>query len=223
MLNVPRFPFPRSWPYNAWLCRASARACEIDKVVMEHKDNESGCFYRSSSCFFIVNSLCSRYERAYFCDVKHLFLFLLLLVSVRAAAQDDPSAWQTSYVIIAGESESYEQLDTQAAQLSKLTGIRYDNGGLIWSADKQLHLPENSDDEIYAGSYYMRRYDEDRISLEMRDWYFDVSPDKYSKKMIIVAGIFGDKKNANAQLKKIKKHFPASYIRTTRIYMGCIH
>lgn len=148
---------------------------------------------------------------------------MLLLLSAPVMAQDDPSAWQTSYVIIAGESESYEQLNTQAAQLSKLTGIKYDNTGLVWSADKQLHFPEDSDDEIYAGSYYMRRYDEDRISLEMRDWYFDISPDKHSKKMIIVAGIFGDKKNANTQLKKIKKHFPSAYIRTTRIYMGCIH
>lgn len=144
----------------------------------------------------------------------------------RLAAQDatpDTSAWQLSYVIIAGESEDYKTLDALAKKLGEQTGIKYDNEGLIWSAEKQLHWPDDSGDEIYAGSYYMRRFDEKRISLEMRDWYFDVKPVEYSKKMIIVAGIYSNKKGARKQLAMIKKYAPSAYIRTTKIYIGCIH
>lgn len=148
---------------------------------------------------------------------------MFLISSLAAWAQDtDPSAWQTSYVVIAGEAEDFDLLETKAKNLSATTSIKYDAGGLIYNKEKGLIYPEDSNDEIYAGAYAMRRYDDNRISLEMRDHYFD-NKGTGTKKMIIVAGIYGSKAEAAKRLKEVKAHAPSAYIRKTKIYMGCIH
>jgi hypothetical protein len=41
--------------------------------------------------------------------------------------------------------------------------------------------------------------------------------------MIVVAGIFTDKKEAEERLKEIQKYRPTAYLRKTPIYMGCVH
>ena len=156
--------------------------------------------------------------------MKHLISLLIVVSSFAGRAQDaDPSAYVESYVVIAGESEDFTSIEGRAKELSAKTSIRYDAGGLVWDSVKGLIFPGNSDDAIYAGSYHLRRYDDNRISIEMRDHYFDVKPGDISKKMIIVAGIYGSKADAAKRLKQVKAFAPSAYIRRTKIYMGCIH
>ena len=113
-------------------------------------------------------------------------------------------------------------LEKKAKELSAKIAVKYDAGGLVYKKEKGLVLPEDSDDEVYAGEYLMRRYDDNRISLEMKDYYID-NKGKATKKMIIVAGIYGSKAEAAKRLKEVKAHAPAAYIQKKKIYMGCIH
>ncbi len=136
------------------------------------------------------------------------------------------------FVVIAGESSDYILIRQSVQELSKKTGIFYNDDNLIYDRKKGLIWPPDTsgDADIYAGSYFMRRYGTDLggvnfLSLEMRDWYFNVPYEQRSLRMIVVAGIYPDtdKKGAEERLKEIKKYCPTAYLRKTAIYMGCIH
>jgi len=136
------------------------------------------------------------------------------------------------FVIIAGESSDYIWLKQVVQDLSTKSRILYNDEGLIF--DRKLGLiwpPDTSGNaDLYAGSYFMRRYGTmldsvNYLSLEMRDWYFNVPYEQKSLRMIIVGGIYPDteKKAADERLKEIKKYYPTAYLRKLPIYMGCIH
>ena len=136
------------------------------------------------------------------------------------------------FVVIAGESFDYTFLKKTAQDLNRKSRIPYVDEGLIYNPAKGLIWPPDTsaNADIYSGSYHLRRYgtmngDTNFLSLEMRDWYFDLPADKQTLKMILVAGLYSDseKKEAEERLKQIRKYCPTAYIRKTPIYMGCIH
>lgn len=126
-----------------------------------------------------------------------LFLFLALqcsgnLISSQNARppalqqdSDMQSAYAIHYVVIAGESFSYNSLSAAVRSLSLKTRIPYEGEGLIYDPKLGLIWPSDSSagDEMFAGLYYVRRYGCDStgnnfLSLEMRDWYFNKTPGK---------------------------------------------
>ena len=69
----------------------------------------------------------------------------------------------------------------------------------------------------------MRRYPQELISIDMR-WYFGTPQgDQDEKTMIIVTGVFGNKEDAKVNLALIKKIVPTAYIKTAKVYLGCMH
>jgi hypothetical protein len=161
----------------------------------------------------------SRFSKSSF---RQLLVCLVLVLGSTYARAQDPN-WETRYVVIAGESGIYDSLRLAAEDLAKRCHIRYDDQDQKWSKKKGLYWREDADDGIWNGEYYPRRYEEDLITLEMKDYYLDKQPEKPSMKMIIVAGIFETKLGADARLKLIKQYRPLAYIRAARLYMGCIH
>jgi hypothetical protein len=155
-------------------------------------------------------------------STRHLIVCLVVILGSTYAHAQDPY-WETRYVVIAGESGNYDSLRLVAKDLGKRCHIRYDDQDQKWSRKKGLYLREDSDDGIWNGEYFPRRYEEDLITLEMKDYFLDKHPEKPSMKMIVVAGIFETKKAADARLKLIKQFRPLAYVRESQLYMGCIH
>lgn len=129
------------------------------------------------------------------------------------------------YVVCAGASTDYHQLDSIATQISAKTGIIYRND-LVYDSRKGMIVPDTSNDEIYRGVYYPRRYAEERISIEMEGYYKtgdlgDV--DSLNKKMIIVTGIFADKKDGDKNLSSVRKVVPSANMKQLKLYQGCMH
>ena len=157
--------------------------------------------------------------------MKTKFLLLLLLAfSIKAFSQDksDPE-YETVYIVIAGTSSDYNYLEDKSKNISKNTNISFDNGGMEFDQKRGMIVPDTSSDELYAGGYYPRRFPEERISIEMLWYYKDGQNEETSKDMIIITGIFGNKKDAEKQLDRIKELVPTAYIKKKQMYMGCMH
>ena len=128
------------------------------------------------------------------------------------------------YMIIAGSSMDHNLLLSTAKDLSKKTGIKYDDVGRIYK-DSCMIFPDTISDELYRGDYVFRRWLEEPISIEMNieGIFFDPTWDRPRPMLMIVAGMFGDKKTAEQHLKIIRKQIPTAYLKKKMVYMGCIH
>ncbi|MEI7801674.1 MAG: hypothetical protein WCI97_03405 [Bacteroidota bacterium] len=164
--------------------------------------------------------------------MKYFFLLALFFSCVCEAQKNnskndlsDPyeDAMAQMYIVIAGASADFHALDNLSKEISKKTGIEYSND-LVYDSRRGMIAPDSSDDEIYAGSYFPRRYDTSRISIEMM-WYYSNGSmlNTDTTKMIIVIGIFDSKKSALLQLKSVQDAVPTAYIKKMKMYMGCMH
>ena len=142
--------------------------------------------------------------------MKNIFLITIFLFSISnclAQTDNEEIDWmQWKYIVIAGASSDFNALDNLSKSISTKTGIEYSN------------------DLIYAGSYYPRREDTSRISIEMM-WYVSKGnmQNVDTTKMVIVTGIFDFKKSALNQLQKVQEIVPTAYIKKMKLYMGCMH
>lgn len=134
---------------------------------------------------------------------------------------DDESEYATFYVVIADTGTSYYPLQKEMYRLSQLKGWDIDTMFRTYYPDKDLiALPEDDEDEIYAGDYYPRRFPSETLSLE----YLLMYEDNVSEKSIaLVRGIYEEQKQAEAATKILKKDAPKAYWVAAKIYTGCMH
>lgn len=127
-------------------------------------------------------------------------------------------------LLIVGSHGTYRAALAAAKAFSAASGIAYDSQGMTYDAKRGLILPDDSDDEIYAGQYMRRRYDscsgnDTCVSVERSEAYEGFRPGLY----IVVAGVVGHGAEADERLKVARKIVPSAYIKQTTLYMGCIH
>lgn len=134
----------------------------------------------------------------------------------------------TNHILIIDTSYNYNELRETMMQYSADFDYIIDTLNRFFDVEQNLiRLPDDDEDEIYAGDYIPRRFGNDFLSIDYLPYYdttihfnsFNVS------KMAIIAGFFEkeEETQANEFLTKIKKQYPSSYIHTTEIYVGCIH
>ncbi len=152
------------------------------------------------------------------------FLLIIAFITLTAfrPAEDPNDDYATCYVVFAGASTDFNALDATAKKISASTGIPYLNT-LVFDPLRGMIEPDSSTDEIYAGSYYPRRFAEERISIEMADYYAGGIYPEASLRMEIVTGIYGSKKEAARNLAKVKKLVPDAYMKKVELYQGCMH
>jgi hypothetical protein len=149
-------------------------------------------------------------------------IILTLLVLVATAAQAQFNEFEKAYIVIAGASDSYAELNDQAQSLAISSGVEYSNGYNEYKSGKGLILSADADDEMWAGEYLFRRFGEEHISLEMKHAYFE-DMENNAEVMIIVAGIFYNEEEANNYMAEIHDFAPDAYIHTDEVYQGCMH
>ena len=145
--------------------------------------------------------------------------------TVRADARgiEDAAHFRTGLLIV-GSHGTYKAALAAAKAFGAASGIAYDSQGMIYDAKRGLILPDDSDDEAYAGQYMRRRHDtcsggNTCVSVERSEAYEGFRPGLY----IVVAGVVGYGAEADERLKAARKIVPSAYIKQTTLYMGCIH
>lgn len=140
--------------------------------------------------------------------------------------------YQLNYIVCVEEGTGYFNLRNTALKVAKALNVRFDTLERGYSPEKQrICLPGNHPDEIYAGDYYLRRYDDGFVSIEMRNAYADTSllNDTHTSffsdttKMFVFAAMSADKKVADSVADILKKQFGGTKIIISKLYMGCMH
>ena len=137
-----------------------------------------------------------------------------------AAEADTTGEYETMYVVIADTGRQYRPLQQQLRRLQAATRQRIDTLGRFYDPKKNLiRLPDNDEDEMYAGEYYPRRMPDATLSVEYADQYTAARP----KSMALVTGIYQEPARADSLLAVVRRTAPAAFRVKTRIYMGCMH
>ncbi|MBX2904523.1 MAG: hypothetical protein KF744_00705 [Taibaiella sp.] len=180
--------------------------------------------------------------------MRHTIFFLLLLTAcgttptgttitdtfpdttnIKTAAQNDTtnadsdaeSNYATYFVLIADTGISYSTLHRQMFSLNKDLSIPIDTMDRYYNKTKDLiALPDTSDDEIYAGDYFPRRFPSEHLSLEYLNFY---KKEAGNKTIALVAGIYEREKSADSALAVLRPSATKAFTIKTDIYIGCMH
>jgi hypothetical protein len=139
--------------------------------------------------------------------------------------EDSVFNYKRYYVVIADISENYYALRKKAIDLKGKLNIPIDSLERCYNKEKHLiALPDNYDDEMYAGQYYPRRNEEGNFfSIEYLRVYDNGQSDYEDKTMVLVAGVFESEKSADSTLIAVKKHEKNTMKLKSNIYVGCMH
>ncbi|MFY9310016.1 MAG: hypothetical protein WAQ28_13300 [Bacteroidia bacterium] len=126
------------------------------------------------------------------------------------------------YIVIADTGKLYAPLFESMNSLAKSIPLRVDMMEREYNSKKDLiSLPENAEDEMYAGDYFPRREPSEYLSLEYLNFYNGTSDEKT---IALVAGIYENQVEAvrmcqNLLLKGEKNIF----VLRSKVYIGCMH
>jgi hypothetical protein len=137
-----------------------------------------------------------------------------------SAAADSAGEYQTLYVVVADTGRQYAPLRRQMLRLQAATGQRIDTMGRFYDPQRDLiRLPDNDEDEVYAGEYYPRRMPDATLSLEYADLYTHARP----KSLALVTGIYEEPARADSLLAVVRRTVPTAFRLKSSLYMGCLH
>ncbi len=130
-------------------------------------------------------------------------------------------AYVTCYLVIADTGRNYYALQQKMVGISKKLSVPVNTLGRYYNAAKDLiSLPDNDEDELYAGSYFPRREPSESLSLEYLYFYQNTAPEKT---IALVRGIYGSEPEAVKALKALQPFIQTAYKIKAQVYMGCMH
>jgi hypothetical protein len=130
-------------------------------------------------------------------------------------------------VLVIGSYRSYGAAFRAARSYSQRSGHPYDSRGMVYDEKRGLIWPDDSEDEIWAGSYAPRRYDDECapwkgspcVTVERSAEYEGFAPGFY----IVVDGILDYSVERVQRLAAARRLVPGAYVKDTDIYIGCMH
>lgn len=125
------------------------------------------------------------------------------------------------FVVVSDTSYNYYKLRSQLISTSKKFKIDIDSMGRFYNGRKhKIQLPDDDEDEIYAGEYFPRRYESSQLSIEYASQYLDHCNDSL---MAGIMGIYIKEEEARNRLLQIKSLNPGAFVTKASLYQGCMH
>ena len=140
-----------------------------------------------------------------------------------AANPDDSlySDYSNFFLVIADTGKDYFFLRQKMFQIHHLLKVEIDTMGRGYnSAKKLIALPENDEDEMYAGNYFPRRFPSENLSLEYYNFY---QPTAGEETMVLLCGIYESEVDAKRFLNRLLNVEKKAFLLSSRIYTGCMH
>ena len=129
--------------------------------------------------------------------------------------------YETYFVVVVDTSLDYLTLHKKMFDLNSKLKIPIDTMGRFYNKTKNLiALPDNDEDEIYAGDYFPRRFPSDNLSLEYFNFYQQHAGEKT---IALVSGIYKTEKSADSALTVLHKTDNKVFKIKADLFMGCIH
>jgi hypothetical protein len=155
------------------------------------------------------------------------YALLALLLATSGVFAQEADFLENRWVAILSVYPKFADAKADAEKIARESGRPFSMEGRIFDKKRGLIYPDNFSDEVFAGQYVSRRFNETLIdeketpylSVERSDGYDGFKPGYY----IVVAGIFDNAKDAQACVKQFTAWAPTAYAKKTKIYMGCLH
>jgi hypothetical protein len=135
------------------------------------------------------------------------------------------SQFMDRWVVILGAFKDFDAAKADAVRVAEATKTTFTLRGMIHD-EKGLRMPDDFEDEIYAGQYVLRAGNmwfegekefENHISVEDSSGYEGFEPGFF----ISVGFIAESAEEAEKKVEEFKKHSPGTYAKQTVIFMGC--
>lgn len=134
---------------------------------------------------------------------------------------NEEEAYANYQVIVIDTNNSYQLLNQKMFSLKDKLGMTIDSMGRYYDKQKDLIvLPDNDEDEMYAGEYFPRRELSKTLSLEYMNQY---SPSSKPKTIGIIAGIYANALKADSAFVAVKQVAPKAFKLQSKIDIGCTH
>ncbi len=127
---------------------------------------------------------------------------------------------QNYFIVVADTSRNYFYLRNTMFDVSKKSGLIIDSLGRFFDPKRGIIVPDDSEDEIYAGAYFPRRFEGSELSIEYFKTYAEQS---HQTNLAMIAGQYTVADAAQKQLRKIKQLCPNAFIIQAKLYNGCMH
>ncbi len=128
-------------------------------------------------------------------------------------------AWY--HIVIVDTSSRYDELMKELRTIEKNNGLEVDLMGRYFDKKKQaIILPEDDEDELYAGNYFPRRFPGNTLSIEYLDTYV---PEQGDKTMALVATIATKRREADSLVRALKPDHPRTHSIRSKVFIGCLH
>ena len=135
--------------------------------------------------------------------------------------EDHEDDYQVVYLVVVDTGLDYFSLNEKMYGIKNAFNMEVDTLGRFFNKiTKKLILPEDSEDEIYAGDYIPRRDVSSSLSIEYFGFY---TPTANDNAFALVAGIYPKKKEAMMVESRLKKSYETSFVIESKIFMGCSH
>ncbi|ALI99411.1 hypothetical protein [Rufibacter tibetensis] len=192
-----------------WLCLFSCEPNAVQKVSITAQENAAKALVVEASTPMTITS------------ANNVDSSQVEPKSKLVEVGDEYEEYATYYVTIADTGRAYYPLREKMLALSKALPLPIDTMGRYYDAKKALIvLPEDNEDEMFAGDYFPRRNPDAHLSLE----YLDLYQKKAGEKTIaLVSGIYEKKASADSALRILKNSASNAFMVKTEMYIGCIH
>jgi hypothetical protein len=154
-----------------------------------------------------------------------LFFFIVLIVFnisfIKAQEFSEEEDFYNAFIIVVDTSHDYYELRELMFDIYHKFSMEIDTMERGYDKTKDLIcLPDDHEDEIYAGDYFPRRFPSEGLSLEYIIIYTNNST---HRNIGLLAGVFESEDEALRLLNKIKINYKKTFIINTDLYMGCMH
>ncbi len=131
--------------------------------------------------------------------------------------------YMNAFIVVSDTSQNYFELRQKMFELNEKLKVEIDTIGREFNKRKNLiALPENHEDELYAGEYFLRRFPSETLSLEYLTHYTsDKKPTEGTIALVTI--ITDDIERAEKKLAEVKKYSLEAFIINSQIYLGCMH
>ena len=155
---------------------------------------------------------------------KIISIFSILLLGLNINAQENSEElYMNAYIVVSDTSQNYFELREKMFDLNQKLKAEIDTIGREFDKTKNLIcLPENDEDEIYAGDYFPRRFPSETLSLEYLSYYLNgKKPTEGTIALVVI--ITDNQEKAKKKLAEVKEYSNRAFIVNSTIYMGCMH
>ncbi|MBX2971505.1 MAG: hypothetical protein KF797_00230 [Flavobacteriales bacterium] len=133
----------------------------------------------------------------------------------------DPTMGHAEFhVTIADTSHDFARLEALMQELAATLPASIDMMGRRYHPERDsLLLPFDDADELYAGSYFPRRFPSGDLSIEYLDNYTTASPGAFA----LVTGIWETSQQADSALRGLAPMAPSAFTVQAELFLGCMH